>query len=99
MLILILIVINFYKANRQTNRKSSLFPSLPPNRFLYLDKKKRVVYANSVKDGRWHYNTYAKIKGWNKKKKKYVEDALYKNIFYTHCSIINPAKGERIDIN
>ena len=39
------------------------------------------------------------MKGWNRKKRKYVEGALYTNLFYDQCEITNPTKGERIDIN
>ena len=71
---------------------------LPPNRFLYLDKK-RVVHVKTIDDSRWHYNTYLELQGWNKKKRKYVEGALYTNLFFSHCRIIDLGKGEKVDID
>lgn len=51
-----------------------------------------------VDDARWHYNTYLQLRGWNKKRRKYVEGALYTNIFFDHCRIINLERGEQVDI-
>ena len=73
-------------------------PLLPPNRFLYLDRKK-VVNTTTVDDGRWHYNTYMEWSGWNRKRRRYIEGALYTNIFYNQCRIIDMGKGEQLDIN
>ena len=81
----------------QIGADHKLFPLLPPNRFLYLDKK-RLVEVMKVDDARWHYNTYLGLRGWNKKRRKYVEGALYTNIFFNWCRKINLGKGERVDI-
>ena len=75
-----------------------LFPLLPPNRFLYLDKR-RVVNVSTIDDARWHYNTYRQLRGWNKKKRKYIEGALYTNIFLDRCRIIDLGRGESLDID
>ena len=74
-----------------------LFPLLPPNRFLYLDKK-TVVNVTSINDARWHYNTYLELPAWNRKRRKYVHGALYTNIFHDTCRTINLGKGEGLDI-
>ena len=91
------VLIFFRLFARQIGIDHYLFPLLPPNRYLYLDKK-RVVNVTTVSDARWHYNTYLELHAFNKKKRKYVEGALYTNIFYSSCRIINLCKGQHLDI-
>ena len=71
---------------------------LPPNRFLYLDKR-RIVHVQSIEDARWHYRTYLELRGWNKKRRKYVEGALYTDPFISNCRIIDLGKGEKLDLD
>ena len=56
------------------------------------------MHVKEIYDARWHYNTYLELRGWNKKKRKYVEGALYTNIFISNCRIIDVGKGEKLDI-
>ena len=60
------VLIFFRLFGRQIGTDHCLFPLLPPNRFLYLDKK-RVVNVTTVSDARWHYNTYLELHAFNKK--------------------------------
>ena len=83
---------------RQIGVDHNLFPLLPPNRFLYLDRK-RVVNVQTVEDARWHYRTYLELQRLNKKKRRYVEGALYTNIFYSNCRVLDLSRGQHLDIN
>ena len=83
---------------RQIDNTNVKFPFIPPNQFLYIDRKTHVE-ALSLKDGKWLYNTYLKMRSLNRKRRKYLEGALYRSIFDNSARVINISAGEVLNLN
>ena len=83
---------------RQIDDTNVKFPFIPPNQFLYIDGKTHVE-ALSLKDGKWLYNTYSKMRSLNRKRRKYLEGALYRTIFDNSARVINLSAGEVLNLN
>ena len=83
---------------RQIDDSNVKFPFIPPNQFLYIDRKTHVE-ALSLKDGKWLYNTYLQMRSLNRKRRKYLEGALYTRIFDNSARVINLTPGEVLNLN
>ena len=82
---------------KQYDKNSNEFPLLPPNQFVTPDRLTS-FNVNNIIDARWQYQTRMAMHEHKYKKRKYVDGALYTNIFYDQAEIIDINPGDSVDI-
>ena len=82
----------------QISESSKYAPLLPPNEFVYLDGR-TVISVDNGDDARWQYQTYMNMKTYKAKHCKYLDGALYKEIFYEVTDIVEVKQFGRTKID
>ena len=76
----------------QISSQNSNTPLLPPNQFRNIDGKTNFCISNSH-DARCLYNRYAKFYTNRFNRRKYVDGAIYTDLFHDCCDVIDPLPG------
>ena len=71
---------------------------LPPNQFTFIDGR-TIVEVGNVEDARWHYKTCMSMDANKRKHCKYLDGALYKDIFWEVADVIEVKDGEQLNNN
>ena len=83
---------------KQITCTSLLFPLLPPNHYCLANGIHDTIYTN-VYDARRHYQTAMKMKFHSRKHSKYIDGAIYSELFYENVEYIKVYPGDFININ